>query len=254
MQGATDQETIRLPDPVPRHKPAFALTPLADVMFQLLIFFMLSTSLAPYALLPLGAPAAEAGRDDTASAAPAPPTEFERPQIWHLGRNSLRVGNRRATPVEAPDLEHPKRPIEGLACGRSEVSGRRLWGLIARRFGTLQAFAERHIVMNYCPLVFMEQSGRNRTPDKLPATERTPLEIACDRHLARIVEILEPTWLIGVGAFAEARARRVVERHGAGSGEPPRVGRVLHPSPASPAANRGWAEQAVAQLESLDVW
>ncbi len=166
--------------------------------------------------------------------------------------------------VQRPDPEHPKRPIEGLACGRSEVSGRRLWGLVAERFGTLDAFAERHVVMNYCPLVFMEASGRNRTPDKLPASERAPLEAACDRHLARVIEAARPQWVIGVGAFAERCARRVIENaaggarteapDGAALPETPRIGRVLHPSPASPAANRGWAEQAVAQLEALGVW
>jgi single-strand selective monofunctional uracil DNA glycosylase len=33
-----------------------------------------------------------------------------------------------------------------------------------------------------------------------------------------------------------------------------RIGRILHPSPASPAANRGWAEQAGKQLEALGIW
>ena len=170
--------------------------------------------------------------------------------------------------VEKPEHEHPKRPIEGLACGRSEVSGRRLWGLVAERFGTLDAFAERHVVVNYCPLVFMEEGGRNRTPDKLPAEERAPLEAACDRHLIGVIEAARPQWVIGVGAFAERCARRVmphvVAPTGASAATPdaavaaapdaPRIGRVLHPSPASPAANRGWADQAVAQLEALGVW
>jgi single-strand selective monofunctional uracil DNA glycosylase len=162
--------------------------------------------------------------------------------------------------VERPEPEHPKRPIEGLACTRSEVSGRRLWGLVAERFATLDAFAERHVVVNYCPLVFMEEGGRNRTPDKLPAGERAPLEAACDRHLVRVIEAARPEWVIGVGAFAERCAKRVIQDVVATDGAPaaapdaPRIGRVLHPSPASPAANRGWAAQAVAQLEALGVW
>jgi single-strand selective monofunctional uracil DNA glycosylase len=162
--------------------------------------------------------------------------------------------------VAKPEPEHPKRPVEGLACGRSEVSGRRLWGLVAERFATLDAFAERQVVVNYCPLVFMEASGRNRTPDKLPAEERAPLEAACDRHLLRVIEAARPQWVIGVGAFAERCAQRVirdvVEPDGApaAAADAPRIGRVLHPSPASPAANRGWADQAVGQLEALGVW
>ena len=85
--------------------------------------------------------------------------------------------------VEAPDDPHPKRPVTGLACPRSEVSGRRLWGLMQERFGTAAAFHAEHFVVNYCPLVFMDAGARNLTPDKLPATERAPLEAACDAHL-----------------------------------------------------------------------
>ena len=71
--------------------------------------------------------------------------------------------------VGKPPEEHPKRPVTGLACTRSEVSGARLWGAVADRFGRPEAFFRDHFVANYCPLVFMEASGRNRTPDKLAA-------------------------------------------------------------------------------------
>ena len=151
-------------------------------------------------------------------------------------------------PVGKPEQEHPKRPIQGFACGRSEVSGRRLWGLFAERFGDPDAFFERHFVANYCPLVFMESSGRNRTPDKLAAAERQPLEAACDAHLRILIDALSPTWAIGIGAFASKRLTRVIGQSG------PIVGQILHPSPASPAANRGWAEQATRQLVELSIW
>jgi single-strand selective monofunctional uracil DNA glycosylase len=141
--------------------------------------------------------------------------------------------------VDKPAHEHPKRPVSGLDCTRSEVSGRRLWGAIAQHFGTPERFFARYAVANYCPLSFMEASGVNRTPDKLSAGERLPLYAACDRHVLRIVEILQPEWVIGVGGFAEDRARLAL------SGTGVKIGRILHPSPASPAANRGW-DQAVA--------
>jgi single-strand selective monofunctional uracil DNA glycosylase len=152
-------------------------------------------------------------------------------------------------PVRRPRSEHPKRPVEGLACSRSEVSGQRLWGLFAERFGSAEAFFADHFIANYCPLMFMEESGRNRTPDKLPAAEREALTGPCDEHLARIADILQPQTVIGVGRFALDCARRVL-------GESPRrrLATILHPSPASPAANRGWAPQAARQLEELGVW
>lgn len=151
-------------------------------------------------------------------------------------------------PVGKPPREHPKKPVTGFACPRSEVSGRRLWGLFAKRFGQSGNFFAEHFVVNYCPLLFLDESGRNLTPDKLSAAPAARLFAACDAHLRRVVEILQPEWLIGVGDFAAKRAGLIF------SGAPPRIGRVLHPSPASPAANRGWAAAAERQLRALEVW
>ena len=149
--------------------------------------------------------------------------------------------------VDKPTDEHPKRPVRGFACEREEVSGARFWGWARDRFGTADRFFERFFVANYCPLVFMEASGRNRTPDKLAADERRRLFRLCDRALAEVVDVLRPEQVIGVGRFAEDRARAVL------AGKGLRIGRVLHPSPASPAANRGWQEQAEAQLAEQGV-
>lgn len=151
-------------------------------------------------------------------------------------------------PIERPEPEHPKRLVEGFDCQRSEVSGRRLWGLFAERFDSAEQFFEAHFVANYCPLVFMEASGRNRTPDKLPAAEVAALYALCDAHLRELVDTLQPEWVIGVGAFAEGRAKHALQ------GCDVQIGRILHPSPASPAANRGWGAQASQQLQTLGVW
>lgn len=150
------------------------------------------------------------------------------------------------TPVGRPDQEHPKRPVLGFDCPRSEVSGRRFWGLCAERFGTPEKFFAEHFVVNYCPLAFLSSTGSNLTPDKLPAAEQQELFAVCDAHLRRVLEILEPEWLIGVGAFALAR--------GAAVGGGVKLGKILHPSPASPAANRGWAAAATKQLVALGIW
>lgn len=149
--------------------------------------------------------------------------------------------------VGKPAQENPKKLVEGFACKRGEVSGQRLWGLFRERFGTPEAFFAEHFVANYCPLVFFED-GRNLTPDKLPAAEAGPLQAACDAHLRRMVEALQAEWVIGVGAWAEKRAILAL------AGLPVRFGRILHPSPASPAANRGWAPAATQQLVDLGVW
>jgi len=149
--------------------------------------------------------------------------------------------------IRRPAHEHPKRQITGLACTRSEVSGARLWGWARDMSGTPEHFFDRFFIANYCPLAFLEESGRNHTPDKLPAHERGPLLEICDRALRRTVEHLRPEMVVGVGAFAEGRARAALD------GVDVAIGRILHPSPASPAANRGWAEQATRELRELGV-
>lgn len=153
-------------------------------------------------------------------------------------------------PVDRPAAEHPKRPVEGFACQRSEVSGRRLWGLFAERFGTPDAFFAGHFVHNFCPLVWMGQTGANLTPDKLPAAEMAPVETACLTHLAELIRLQRPEFLIGVGGFAEVRLARAADQAGSRAV----VGRILHPSPASPAANRGWAAAATRQLIEIGAW
>ena len=150
-------------------------------------------------------------------------------------------------PVGRPRREHPRRPVAGFACTRSEVSGRRLWGWARERFETPQRFFERFFVVNYCPLAFMEESGRNITPDKLPRAERERLFAVCDRALARTVKALRPGVVVGIGKFAADRAAAALQRSGVAIGTAP------HPSPASPAANRGWAAQMERALRDLEL-
>lgn len=149
--------------------------------------------------------------------------------------------------VEAPREQHPARPVEGFACTRREISGQRLWGWAKARFGSPEAFFRRFFIWNYCPLAFLEDSGRNRTPDKLPREEREPLYAACDDALVDIVDFLRPSLVLGVGRFGETRARQALRDKGI------RIGHILHPSPASPAANRGWVEQVDKQLVGLGI-
>jgi single-strand selective monofunctional uracil DNA glycosylase len=149
--------------------------------------------------------------------------------------------------VDRPAHEHPKRPVLGFACDRSEVSGSRLWGWARDRFGTPERFFARFFVVNYCPLLFLEASGRNRTPDKLRRQERELLLPPCDEALHAFIEILEPRFVVGIGSWATQRTRAAIGDRDI------RIGTLLHPSPASPKANRGWAKQAERDLRSLGV-
>jgi single-strand selective monofunctional uracil DNA glycosylase len=153
-------------------------------------------------------------------------------------------------PIGKPPREHPAKPVLGFDCSRSEISGRRLWGLFAERFGTAPKFFADHFVYNYCPLLFLDggPGGKNLTPDKFRGPAANRMLALCDAQLRLLAETMQIKWAIGVGGFAE---QRLLEALG---GRGPRIGRILHPSPASPAANRDWAGLATRELERLQVW
>jgi single-strand selective monofunctional uracil DNA glycosylase len=157
--------------------------------------------------------------------------------------------------VTSPKLIHPKRPIDGFLCKRSEVSGRRFWGVFQSVFQTPEKFFAEHFVVNYCPVAFMEETGRNVTPDKLAKPLRVVIEEICNDHLSGLIELFKPQWVVGVGGFAEKCAatcvRQLSERH---VEDLPQIGKMLHPSPASPAANKDWESQAMRQMYDQKIW
>ena len=147
--------------------------------------------------------------------------------------------------VQQPERTHPKRPIHGFECPRSEVSGRRVWEWAKHRYATSVNFFNAFFLINYCPLCFMEEGGKNRTPDKLKPEERDALFEVCDIALQKFVEALEPSKIVGIGGFAKKRAMKTLGRDD--------IETILHPSPASPMANRGWAPQIEKQFETMGV-
>lgn len=149
--------------------------------------------------------------------------------------------------VGRPPQEHPRKQVEGFGCRRREVSGQRLWGLFRERFGEPDRFFARFFVMNYCPLLFLDMEGRNITPDKLKKSEQTLLLAACDRALRRAVEFLQPGRVIGIGNFAARQAGVALSDLNVP------VGKIHHPSPASPTANRNWQETVLGELAAQGI-
>ena len=103
---ATLGKRIDLPRRPNRYR--VALTPLADAMFQLLVFFMLSSNMTPYSLLSLRSGAlaapgdAESGTAGQASAGEAvAPGETA---IWSISRESIAAGGQRFGFERLPDL------------------------------------------------------------------------------------------------------------------------------------------------------
>ena len=95
--------------PVRRRRIQFALAPLADIMFQLLIFFMLSSSLTPYSLLPLQNANPVSDRSSAATLAEIPNTDVAIPgagrtALWALGLGTLRIRGQEFTFDALPGL------------------------------------------------------------------------------------------------------------------------------------------------------
>jgi single-strand selective monofunctional uracil DNA glycosylase len=181
------------------------------------------------------------------------------PGPWGMSQTGIPFGNVesvtdwlgiRAT-VGTPRRMHPKRMVSGFDCPRQEVSGKRVWGWVRDIFGTPERFFRRFFIANYCPLAFMEESGRNLTPNRLPIAERTPLLAACDEALIKTIEYLSPRFVIGIGTFAADRIKKVCQKSKKGSDRI--VGRITHPSPANPHANRGWATVVHSELERIGI-
>jgi single-strand selective monofunctional uracil DNA glycosylase len=177
------------------------------------------------------------------------------PGPWGMAQTGVPFGEvkvvrewlRIEAPVGSPAELHPKRPVAGFGCPKSEVSGKRLWGWAQKRFRTPEKFFARFFVANYCPLLFIESSGRNRTPNNLRAVEKKPLLEICDRALRGIVRWLEPRYVVGVGSFAAERAEIALANLGLS------IGRMTHPSPANPKANRGWENLVARELADLGI-
>jgi single-strand selective monofunctional uracil DNA glycosylase len=177
------------------------------------------------------------------------------PGPWGMAQTGIPFGEITAVrdwmqinaPVGTPSEMHPKRPVMGFSCTKSEVSGRRLWGWAQKTFKTPARFFKRFFVANYCPLLFIEKSGRNRTPDQIRVAERKPLQEICDHALRRTIEYFKPRYVVGVGKFAEKRARAAIENRKV------KIGVIAHPSPANPQANRGWESLMLKQLAALGI-
>ncbi|MBW2442087.1 MAG: single-stranded DNA-binding protein [Deltaproteobacteria bacterium] len=177
------------------------------------------------------------------------------PGPWGMAQTGIPFGEITAVkewmkieaPVGQPASAHPKRPVLGFACRRSEVSGRRLWRWAQKTFKTPANFFSRFFVANYCPLQFIESSGRNRTPNQLRGDEKSLLLTACDKALKRTIELLQPRYVIGVGKFAQERAGAAI------SNPAITVAGITHPSPANPRANRGWDALVRQELRDLGI-
>ena len=152
--------------------------------------------------------------------------------------------------VTHPVVEHPKRVIKGLNCTRKEVSGTRFWGLAQKTCGNAEKFFKNCFVANFCPLLFLSHTGSNIIPSKLPLAKRRMLEEICSEYLLQYIQFLNCKIIVAVGKYAEEQVRKTLLQANLMHIN---VAYLLHPSPASPQANRGWEEVAIQQLHDCGV-
>ena len=139
--------------------------------------------------------------------------------------------------VGQPSTPHPKRPISGLDWPKEEVSGTRLWGLLANEYGSAESIFKSVFLLNHCPLMlFSGERATNITPDKITGPTTKALLERCDDHLREVVDIMQIERVIGVGRYSEKRALNAL------SGIDISITTCWHPSPASPLANRNKGE------------
>ena len=139
--------------------------------------------------------------------------------------------------VGQPRNPHPKRPVSGLEWPKEEVSGTRLWSLLANEYGSAESIFKSVFLLNHCPLMlFSGERATNITPDKITGPTTKALLERCDEHLREVVDIMQIERVIGVGKYSEKRALNAL------SGIDISVTTCWHPSPASPLANRNKGE------------
>ncbi len=148
-------------------------------------------------------------------------------------------------PIYKPEREHPNRKVEGLSIVRSEISGLRLWNLFKTYYPNPKDMKKNIYVANYCPLLFLSKvkTAKNITPNKLSKETREMLDSVCDRYLFETIDLLKCEKLIGIGKYAEKKLKNDTIPYFS----------ILHPSPASPLANKGWSEKVEIQLEANGV-
>lgn len=134
-------------------------------------------------------------------------------------------------PVGKPVKEQPNRKVTGFQCNRSEISGKRLWGLFQKLCGSPEKFFQQAYIHNYCPIALMKKNGCNITPAEIKAvfffffkynyiyikiiyfqgSEIQILHSNCDKALLDIIRILKAEIVIGIGGYAEKRAQFVIQ-------------------------------------------
>ncbi|XP_013171163.1 PREDICTED: single-strand selective monofunctional uracil DNA glycosylase [Papilio xuthus] len=155
-------------------------------------------------------------------------------------------------PVGKPPKELETRPVRGFECTRTEISGKRFWGLLKEICGTPEKFFESSFVYNYLNQQWMKTNGCNLTPGDFKVTEMKALYEICDPIFIKVLELYNVQTIIAVGKFCETRAHKAIEAYLPSKGKTIKVLYLPHPSPRT-VNNNNWDEKALEYLERYDL-
>lgn len=111
-------------------------------------------------------------------------------------------------------------------------------------------FFEIAYVHNFCPLLFLKESGKNVTPVQLKSDIKKAVSSMCLNYLSEVIKLLNPIHIIGVGKYAKDNIEKACKLYEINN---VKVSVIMHPSPASPKANKGWKTIAIEQLKEIGV-
>ncbi|KAJ2944781.1 hypothetical protein O0L34_g1671 [Tuta absoluta] len=153
-------------------------------------------------------------------------------------------------PVDKPPHEIPARPVKGFDCTRTEVSGKRFWGLFKDICRTPEKFFETSFIYNYMPVQWMKSNGCNLTPGDFKTSEMEELFNICDPVFIKVLELYEVRTVVAIGKFCETRAQKATQKYLSGSSI--EVLYLPHPSPRA-VNNNNWNQKAMDILKKLDL-
>ncbi|XP_069360808.1 single-strand selective monofunctional uracil DNA glycosylase [Maniola hyperantus] len=153
-------------------------------------------------------------------------------------------------PVNKPPHEIRERPVDGFDCKRTEVSGKRFWGLLKTICGTPVKFFETSFVYNYINQQWMKSNGCNLTPGDFKVSEMEPLYNICDPIFVKILKLYEVEIIVAIGKFCETRAQKAIKKYLPSSSI--KILYLSHPSPRS-VNNNNWEQKALEELKRHDL-
>ncbi|MEB3298809.1 MAG: single-stranded DNA-binding protein [Candidatus Sericytochromatia bacterium] len=189
------------------------------------------------------------------------------PGPWGMGQTGIPFGDPEIVrswmgltgPVHNPKGARPDRPVLGLHSKRRESSGQSLYGWAMERFGTAESFFRWVFVVNYCPLLFFDENGKNVIPTDFRKGGLGLREMTawCDAALQAWIAMMEPTWVVGIGGYATARLTAALEALPAAGKRHPKLASIIHPSPQTRGhwGRTGWSAYVEKQMaDSGLIW